>query len=31
MTQTTETFEQPVGFLEHFKNLEDPRQPGKVW
>jgi len=31
MTQGAEPFEQTVDFLVYFKDMEDPRQAGKVW
>ena len=30
MTQAAEPIEQTVDFLAHFKDLEDPRQAGKI-
>jgi hypothetical protein len=30
-TQAEEAFDQVVGWLEHFEDMDDPRQPGKVW
>lgn len=30
-TEVEQTFDQIVEWLEHFEDLDDPRQPGKVW
>ena len=30
-TQAERTFDRVVEWLDHFENLEDPRQQGKVW
>ena len=30
-TQAEEAFDQVVEWLEHFEDMDDPRQPGKVW
>ena len=30
-TQAEQAFDQVVEWLEHFEDMDDPRQPGKVW
>ena len=30
-TQAERAFDQVVEWLEHFEDMDDPRQPGKVW